>query len=1025
MEYRGSNFEEMDVDAVLARKPERVLVDELAHTNVPGSRNEKRWQDVNELLDAGIDVISTVNVQHLESMNDVVEQITGIKQQETIPDAIVRSADAIELVDMSPEALRRRMAHGNIYPPEKVDASLANFFRQGNLGALRELALMWLADRVDEALEEYRETHGIDSPWETRERVVVAITGAPSGDDVIRRAARMAARTHGELIGVHVRSSDGLRGPQGSELEDQRRLLDELGGEYREIAGADTSAALVRFAHAENATQIVLGASQQSRWTHLIRGSVITNVIRASGDIDVHVISAPADEAATGERDGGPRRLRQRRRILAVSPRRRTLAWALALAGPPLVTLVLAQLRDALTLPSDLLVLLLLVVVVAALGGFVPAFVCAISSFLFANWFFTPPFYEFTVSEGENLLALGIFLLVGGVVSVLVSTASRRTVEAAHARAEAETLASLSGTLVAAADPLPQLVAQVQAAFEAESVGVLSRSGSGWVVVAGVGPTVPEGPDAADLAVPLSDHDVLVVRGADLGPDDLDVLQAFAGQVAIAVQQRALRADAARAGDLEEANELRTALLAAVSHDLRTPLSSIKASVSSLLQRDVDFTPAATRELLETIDDGADRLNHLIGNLLDMSRLQTGAVQLVMRAVALEEIIPAALAGLSEAERVDTDVPETLPRVQADAALARTRRRQRDRECAEVVAVRHARARRSVRGRRSRRLARRRPRRRDTTCTARAGVSAVPTPRRQLERHRRGARPRGRARFRRGDGRHDHGRRHARWRRHHRHRSRSVAPWHARLGGRRRAADLARARHQPARAGYDVDLAPDGEQALDLAARHHPDVVVLDLGLPGIDGVDVIRGLRGWSSVPIVVLSVRDAETDKVAALDAGADDYVTKPFGMDELLARLRGGALRRATPSDEEPIVETPDFSIDLAAKQVHRGGAEIRLTPTEWHLAEVLVRNPGKLVSQQQLLHEVWGPEYHDESAYLARAHGQPAPKARARAEPSPLLSHRARDGLPLRALMMRRSLRRRVPAPRTFAPALRLG
>ena len=210
----------MDVDAVIARQPERALVDELAHTNVPGSRNEKRWQDVDELLDAGIDVISTVNVQHLESMNDVVEQITGIKQQETIPDAVVRAADQIELVDMSPEALRRRMAHGNIYPAEKVDASLANYFRQGNLGALRELALMWVADRVDEALEEYREAHGIARPWETRERVVVAITGAPGGDDVIRRAARMAARTHGELIGVHVRSSDGLRGPPGGALDD-------------------------------------------------------------------------------------------------------------------------------------------------------------------------------------------------------------------------------------------------------------------------------------------------------------------------------------------------------------------------------------------------------------------------------------------------------------------------------------------------------------------------------------------------------------------------------------------------------------------------------------------------------------------------------------------------------------------------------------------------------------------------------------------------------------------------------------
>ena len=216
--YRGATFEEMDVDAILARKPERVLVDELAHTNVPGSRNPKRWQDVNELLDAGIDVISTVNVQHLESMNDVVEQITGIKQNETIPDAIVREADQIELVDMSPEALRRRMAHGNIYPAEKVDASLANFFRQGNLGALRELALMWVADRVDEALEEYREAQGIARPWETRERVVVAITGAPGGDDVIRRAARMAARAHGELIGVYVRSSDGLRAPPSDAL---------------------------------------------------------------------------------------------------------------------------------------------------------------------------------------------------------------------------------------------------------------------------------------------------------------------------------------------------------------------------------------------------------------------------------------------------------------------------------------------------------------------------------------------------------------------------------------------------------------------------------------------------------------------------------------------------------------------------------------------------------------------------------------------------------------------------------------
>src|SRR4029077_4139981 len=280
------------VDAILARRPERALVDELAHTNVPGSRNEKRWQDIDELLEAGINVISTVNIQHLESLNDVVQRITGIEQRETVPDAWVRKADQIELVDMSPEALRRRMAHGNIYGPEKIDAALGNYFRIGNLGALRELALLWLADRVEENLDEYRERHGITGPWETKERVVVALTGAPSGDDLIRRAARMASRSRGELLGVHVQSDDGLSGPHGGALDRQRHLLEELGGRYYEVVGSDVARALVQFAKAENATQLVLGASRRSRWAELARGSVIAPVMReAAGALDVHVIS--------------------------------------------------------------------------------------------------------------------------------------------------------------------------------------------------------------------------------------------------------------------------------------------------------------------------------------------------------------------------------------------------------------------------------------------------------------------------------------------------------------------------------------------------------------------------------------------------------------------------------------------------------------------------------------------------------------------------------------------------------------
>src|SRR6516162_8990542 len=245
IEYRGTQFAEMDVDAVLARRPAVALVDELAHTNVPGSQREKRWEDVDVLLEAGIDVITTVNIQHLESLNDVIERITGVHQRETVPDAVVRRADQIELVDMSPEALRRRMAHGNIYPSERVDAALANYFRPGNLAALRELALLWVADRVEENLQTYMEAHGIADSWETRERVVVAVTGAPGGEQLVRRAARLAGRLRGGLIGVHVVPSDGLASRAGPELSKQRQLLSELGGTYREIVGERVPSALV------------------------------------------------------------------------------------------------------------------------------------------------------------------------------------------------------------------------------------------------------------------------------------------------------------------------------------------------------------------------------------------------------------------------------------------------------------------------------------------------------------------------------------------------------------------------------------------------------------------------------------------------------------------------------------------------------------------------------------------------------------------------------------------------------------
>ncbi len=523
---------------------------------------------------------------------------------------------------------------------------------------------MWTADRVDEALETYREAHGITGTWETRERVVVAITGAPGGDDVIRRAARMAMRTRGELLGVHVRPADGLAGPSTERLGELRRLLTELGGEYREVSGGDVAEALIGFARAENATQLVLGASQRSRFTELVRGSIINAILRASGPIDVHVIS-------TEEVEEAPLRVPRPSTRSHLSRRRVVTGWILAVAGPAILATLLSLGRQGLALPSVLLLFLMLVVVVATIGGLLPALVAAVAGSLLANYYFTAPIHTFTIEEGENLLALFVFLAVAALVSWLVTVASRRTADAARARAEAETLAALGGTLATSDDPLPQLVAQLRAAFLADAVAVLHEDQDGvWSLEAAAGEPVPARPELAAFAVAIGPSEQLVVSGADLTDEDLDVLRSFAAQVQVAVERRRLRADVEAAAGLAEANELRTALLAAVSHDLRTPLASIKASVTSLLQRDVAWTPEATGEFLATIDEETDRLNALVGNLLDMSRLQTGALHLVIRDVGLEEVVPRAISGLPErAVPVELDLPETLPRVRADAGL--------------------------------------------------------------------------------------------------------------------------------------------------------------------------------------------------------------------------------------------------------------------------------------------------------------------------------------------------------------------
>ena len=321
--HRGVELTEMDLAAVILRKPDIALVDELAHTNAPGSMHDKRWQDVESLLAAGIDVMSTVNIQHIESLNDVVQQITGAPQRETVPDEVLRAADQIELVDLAPQALRGRLADGRVYPAERIDAALSNYFRLGNLTALRELALLWLADEVDTALKSYRAEHGIDSKWEARERVVIALTGGPEGETLIRRGARIAARSAGgELLAVHVTSQDGLRSAHPGALGHQRTLVETLGGTYHQVIGDDIPLSLVEFAKGANATQLVIGVSRRSRLMAALTGPGIgSTVIRESGDIDVHIVT----HAAAGGRFALPRLAG------AVTMKRRILGFVLAL----------------------------------------------------------------------------------------------------------------------------------------------------------------------------------------------------------------------------------------------------------------------------------------------------------------------------------------------------------------------------------------------------------------------------------------------------------------------------------------------------------------------------------------------------------------------------------------------------------------------------------------------------------------------------------------------------------------------
>jgi len=661
IEYRGTSFRELDLNAVLARAPQVALIDELAHTNVPGSEHAKRWEDINELLDAGIEVISTVNIQHLESLNDVVESITGVKQRETVPDDVVRAADQIELVDMTPEALRRRMAHGHVYPADNVDAALSNYFRPGNLSALRELALLWLADRVDEALERYRHDQGISEPWPTRERIVVALNGRPEGETLLRRAAQIASRgAGGELLATHIAQSDGLVGADPTSVAAQRKLAAELGGTFHSVSGDDVAQAILDFARGVNATQIVLGVSRRGRLQSLLAPGVGETVVAGSGDIDVHLVTH--DYAGKGLRV--PRK--------AVGIKRVAVAWLMATAGLAMLTWLFVLTRQSHDLPLDMLAFLALTVACALVGGLWPALFCAVASSLSLNYYFTPPIHTFTIQDPQNAAALIVFLLVAGSVASAVHLSARREAQAVAAQRESRILLQLAQSLLGAADQLPTLLDQARDTFGMRSAAIVRRDSvrAPWTILASSGPFDADQVRDASVRAPLDDLTELVLCGLVIGADERRLVSAFATHASAILSREQLAREAHAATSLAKDNRTRTALLAAVSHDLRTPLAGIKAAVSSLRQSDITWSPTDEADLLESIEESADRLDALVGNLLDMSRLQTGTVTTHVQELHLLDVIAASVAALGDqGSRVRAWLPEDLPLFIADAGL--------------------------------------------------------------------------------------------------------------------------------------------------------------------------------------------------------------------------------------------------------------------------------------------------------------------------------------------------------------------
>ncbi len=669
IEHRGQRIEEFDLDAALARKPQVLLVDELAHSNAPGSRHPKRWQDVEELLDAGVDVFTTLNVQHVESLNDVVAQITQVRVRETVPDAVLDGADSVELVDISPEELLERLAEGKVYLGEQAQRAADNFFRRGNLLALRELALRRTAQRVDDDVLEYRAQHGVSATWPSGERILVAVGPAPSSDRLIRASARMAAGLRCPWIAAYVDASTVSSGADRERLEAHLRLAESLGATVARLSGASVAAALLSYARKHNVTRIVLGKPTHPWLSDRLRGSMLDAVVRGSGAIDVHVIRGDEETSKDAQRSR------------ASEERAPVKSYALATLVVAATLGIALALRAALRLPDPEMLFLLAVMLCAVWLGRGPSLLAAALGVGCYDFFFVPPYFTFSVTDRRYVLTFAMMFGIGFLLSELAARLRRQEREATAREERTNALYALTRELAAAHDEGAVTAAATRHAavlFDAAAMVLLpdvNATGALRVVAA-----TPSHASLADKEEGVArwafDHRALAGHGTDTLPgarslcaplraqglalgvlalapsapaplraEQRALLDVFTGQVAAALDRVRL-AELARAAVLKaETEEMRSSLLSTVSHDLRTPLATITGAATTL--RDEPELSANTRdELVESICDEADRLARLVGNLLDMTRLESGAVALKRDWIPLDEVVGSALGRL-------------------------------------------------------------------------------------------------------------------------------------------------------------------------------------------------------------------------------------------------------------------------------------------------------------------------------------------------------------------------------------------